>query len=125
MADFNNRALRSRTGAVGYFDAGLRSYMLRVYNYMLVAMLVTGAAAYGIFQASVTTDPAQAAANIAHGLLLTSFGVTLFATPLRWVIIFAPLAAVLFLQYRLRSVSVAGAQIAFWVFSALMGLSMA
>jgi FtsH-binding integral membrane protein len=125
MADFDNRVLRGQAGTVESFDAGLRSYMLRVYNYMLVAMLVTGVAAYGVFQLSVTNDPAQAAATLRGGLMLTNIGVALFTSPLRWVVIFAPLGAVLLLQYRLRSVSAGGAQAMFWVFSALMGLSMA
>ena len=125
MADFDNRALRGQTSATGVVDMGLRGYLLRVYNYMLIAMLVTGVTSYAIYSASVTSDPAQAALQLPHGLMLTSFGATLFATPLRWLAFFAPLGAVLFLQARLNHMTAAGAQLAFWVFSALMGVSMA
>ena len=125
MADYDNRVLRGQASTAGAIDAGLRSYMLRVYNYMLVAMLVTGVTAYGVYSASVTTDPSAAAVILQHNLMLTKLGVTLFLTPLRWLVFLSPLGAVLFLQYRLRTISVVGAQIAFWVFAGLIGISMA
>jgi len=125
MADYDDRVARSQTGAVAGIDEGLRSYMLRVYNYMLVAMIVTGITSYGVYMASVTTDASAAAATLRNGVMLTNFGVTLFASPLRWLFILAPLGAVLFIQFRLKSMSVAGAQAAFWVFAGLIGISMA
>jgi hypothetical protein len=127
MADYDNRALRGQAVAGDETDAGLRSYMLRVYNYMLVAMVVTGITSYGIYSASVTTDPAAAALVGPHGLMLTKLGVTLFTTPLRWVFAFAPVAVALFLQSRLRNASqgLRGAQLGFWIFAALMGVSLA
>src|SRR6185437_15951984 len=48
MADYEDRALRSQSAAAGLVDTGLRSYMLRVYNYMLVGLLLTGATAYAV-----------------------------------------------------------------------------
>jgi FtsH-binding integral membrane protein len=124
MADYDNRALRGQTAVTDVVDAGLRAYMLRVYNYMLVAMIVTGITSYGVYMAAVTADPSLAAARLPNGVLLTSLGVALFTSPLRWVVILAPLGAVLFLQYRLRNISMAGAQAAFWVFAGLIGISM-
>ncbi len=125
MADFDNRVLPGQAAAAGVYDEGLRGYMLRVYNYMLIAMLVTGVSAYGICSASVTTDPAAAAAHLSGGLMLTKLGVAIFTSPLRWVIMLAPVGAALFLQARVRVMSVVGAQAVFWVFSALMGYSIA
>ena len=46
MADYDNRLARSATGAALTVDAGLRAYMLRVYNYMLVGLGLTGAVAW-------------------------------------------------------------------------------
>ena len=64
MADYDNRAVRGQTGAVAGIDAGLRSYMLRIYNYMFAGLALTGIAAYGAYLATVTTDPATAAARL-------------------------------------------------------------
>jgi FtsH-binding integral membrane protein len=131
MADFDNRVARAST-TVDYIDAGLRAYMLRVYNYMLVALVVTGLAAYAVYTASVTTDPINAGhmangqiAQIARGVMLTNFGLTLFTTPLRWLVILAPLGLVFFLGFRIRHMSMTAAQVTFWVFSGLIGVSMA
>jgi FtsH-binding integral membrane protein len=120
MADYDsNRLYRAPTAATGMIDAGLRSYMLRVYNYMMLALVVTGLTAYGVFSASVTADPETGR------MALTGLGATLFTSPVKWVVIFAPLGMVLFLNARFQRMSVAGVQMAFWVFSGLIGLSMA
>jgi hypothetical protein len=125
MADYDNPLARGRAGTVtDVVDAGLRSYMLRVYNYMLVALVVTGLTSYGFYAASVTTDPSQAATHLANGVMLTNFGVTLFATPLRWLVILAPLGLVFFIGFRIQQMSMAAAQATFWIFSALIGVSM-
>jgi FtsH-binding integral membrane protein len=111
-------------------DEGLRAYMLRVYNYMAAGIALTGVVAYVIFTYSVTTDPQLAASTggrilqLHRGMYLTPFGQTLFATPLLYVLIFAPLAFVFFLSWRITSLSVGAAQIAFWLFAAVMGASL-
>ena len=85
MADFDNRVLRGQTGAVtDVVDQGLRAYMLRVYNYMLVGLVLTGLLAYGTTMLTTTTDPSAAAAAMRNGVMLTSFGVTLYTSPLHW-----------------------------------------
>jgi FtsH-binding integral membrane protein len=125
MADYNNPLARGRSGTVtDVVDAGLRTYMLRVYNYMLVALVVTGLTAYAFYGLSVTTDPALAAEHMRNGVLLTNFGVTLFMTPLRWLVMLAPLGLVFFIAARLQHMSMAAAQAAFWVFAGQMGISM-
>jgi FtsH-binding integral membrane protein len=61
---------------------------------------------------------------LSRGMYLTPFGQTIFATPLLYVLIFAPLAFVFFLSWRVNKMSVGGAQLAFWLFAAVMGASL-
>jgi len=111
MADLRNYQGRVQTGEM--IDQGLRSYMLRVYNLMALGLAITGVAAYLGFNFAVQDGQ------------LTQFGVLLFQSPLRWVVILAPLAAVFFLSFRINRMSVAAAQTTFWVYAALVGLSLA
>jgi len=113
----------ARTQA-GVIDQGLRSYMLSVYNYMSLGLAITGLFALGAFMMAVTDNPAGAAAQIREGTYLTQFGYTLFVSPLKWLIMLAPLGMVFFLSARLNRMSTSGAQTAFWIFAALMGLSL-
>ena len=121
MADYDNRYAQvgtaARTGAATV-DEGLRAYMLQVYNYMASAMAVTGLVAYGTHMLAV--DGARAAGRLA----LTPFGQLIYVSPLKWVVMLAPLAFVFFLAFRVYKMSLAGAQVAFWLFAAVMGLSL-
>ena len=101
---------------VGVIDQGLRDYMLRVYNYMAVGVGLTGLVAYLTFAMAVTQTDA--------GLQLTSFGAFLYASAFKWVVILSPLAMVFFISARIGSMSLSAAQMAFWVFAGLMGLSL-
>jgi uncharacterized protein len=94
----------ARTGAV--IDEGLRQHMLRVYNYMALGLVVTGAVAF-----IVGTTPA--------------LYVPIFTTPLKWVVMLAPLAFVFFISFRIETMSGSTAQTMFWAFCAVMGLSLA
>ena len=85
-------------------DQGLRTYMLRVYNYMAIGLFITAIVAY--FSA-------------ASGLYLA-----LAQTPLIWVVMLAPLGMVFYLSARITRMSFASAQASFWIFSGLMGLSL-
>jgi uncharacterized protein len=114
------RAASRDTAAV---DAGLRSYMLRIYNYMAIGLAITGAAALGIYMAAVTTDPAGAAGKVGN-TLLTSFGVAMYVSPLKWLFILAPLAMVFAISFGINRLKPATAQLLFWAFSALMGISL-
>jgi FtsH-binding integral membrane protein len=115
-------------------DAGLRAYMLRVYNYMVLGLAITGLAALGIYLASVTGDPAAAArvirggaeipARIAGNMYLTPIGYAVFVSPLKWAIILAPLALVFALSFGVERMRPATAQILFWIYAALVGLSL-
>ncbi len=113
-----------RAGPIA-IDEGLRAYMLRIYNYMVLGLAITGCAALGTYLLSVTTDPTIAALKLRDGLMLTQFGKTLFVSPVKWVVIFAPLAMVFLLSFGMERMRPAAAQIAFWIFAALMGVSMA
>jgi FtsH-binding integral membrane protein len=88
------------------FDEGLRQHMLRVYNYMGLGLVVTGIVAF-----VVASTPA--------------LYVPIFSSPLKWVVMLAPLAFVLLFSFRIQSMSAAGAQTLFWAFCAVMGLSLA
>lgn len=112
MAEIRNPTqIRSQGDVV--IDQGLRSYMLKVYNYMGLGLALTGAAAYGTFHAAV--DPSGQ---------LTGFGQALFLSPLKWVVIFAPLAMVMGLSFGVHRMSVAAAQGLFWLYAALVGVSL-
>jgi FtsH-binding integral membrane protein len=99
--------------------------MLRIYNYMVLGLAITGFAAMGTYMLSVTTDPTVAALKLRDGLMLTQFGKALFVGPLKWAVIFAPLAMVFLLSFAMERMRPAAAQIAFWVFAALVGISLA
>src|SRR6204780_4236913 len=104
-------------------DAGLRAYMLRIYNYMSIGLAITGLAALGIYMAAVTTDPAGAAAKIGNAFL-TPFGYAMFVSPLKGLFQLAPVAMVFVISAGINRVQPATAQIVFWVFFALMGVSL-
>jgi hypothetical protein len=114
-------------------DEGLRAYMLHVYNYMVFGLAITGLAALVIYMASVTGDPGAAAkilrngvevpARVAHDMYLTSIGYTMFVSPVKWIVILAPLALVFGLSFGIERLRPATAQLLFWIFAALMGLS--
>jgi uncharacterized protein len=126
MADFDNRvspfgAARAETGVI---DQGLRTHMLQVYNYMAIGLLITGAASIGMFKLAVTSDAASAAATMANGIMLTSLGATIYSGPLMWILMLAPVALVFVLSFGIQRMSVATAQLTFWAYSALMGVSL-
>src|SRR5262249_17815532 len=125
MADLDRNYAQGRTlgrAETGAIDQGLRAYMIRVYNYMAVGVAITGLVAYLTFQMA-----GGDAIQVANGSILglTPFGQAIFASALKWVVIFAPLGMVFYLSARLNSMSVSGAQLAFWIFAGLMGLSLA
>ena len=119
MADLDRRYAQGTTvgrAETGVIDQGLRAYMLRVYNYMASGVAITGVVAYLTYMFAVV--------DTGTGLQLTSFGNLIFASAFKWVVIFAPLGMVFFLSARINSMSLSAAQISFWVFAALMGLSL-
>ena len=83
---------------------GLRAYLLNVYNYMAAGLALTGTVAYY---------------GAASGLYASIVG-----TPFFWIVLFAPLALVLFLGFRIERISLGAAQISFWAYAGLVGLSL-
>ncbi|CCV04385.1 conserved membrane hypothetical protein [Mesorhizobium metallidurans STM 2683] len=123
IRNYQTRAVRG-AGVDVSIDQGLRAYMVKVYNLMGLGLLITGLAAVGTIMLATTSDPASAVATLPSGEMLTSFGYAIFGSPLRWVVMLAPLAAVLFLSFRVQSMSVSAAQTTFWVYAGLVGLSL-
>ncbi|GAA5096566.1 Bax inhibitor-1/YccA family protein [Bartonella acomydis] len=124
MADFKNLRSASVSHANASIDLGLRSYMLGVYNTMAIGLLITAAAAYAIASLATTTDMSQAAAQINSSVYLTSFGVTFYTSPLSYIVMFAPLIAVLFLSFKISTLSTSAARSLFFGYAALVGLSL-
>jgi len=132
MAEYENRygatATHGRGAAV---DAGLRSYMLTVYNYMAGGVALTGLVAYVLFTQAITLDPGLAAKSAAggvyalkRGMYLTQLGATLYASPLKWLVMLAPLGFVMALSFGVNRMSASVVQICFWSFAAIMGVSL-
>jgi len=88
------------------YDEGLRQHMLRVYNYMGLGLVVTGIVAF-----AVSSTPA--------------LYVPIFSSPLKWVVMLAPLAFVMLFSFKMQTMSAASAQAMFWAFCGVMGLSLA
>ena len=109
--------MQSSDAASAQIDAGLRSYMLGVYNYMTTALGVTGLVAFGTKM--LTTETGPDGATYVNGL-----GALLFGTPMMWVVALAPLAMVFWLSAGIHRMSVPKAQTLFYVFAGLMGLSL-
>ncbi|BCM85861.1 Bax inhibitor-1/YccA family protein [Methylobacterium indicum] len=91
-------------GAV--FDEGLRRHMLRVYNTMGLGLALTGLVALGVSSTTALYKP-------------------LFGTPLKYVVMLAPLAFIMVLSFRADRISAATAHTLFWTFCGVMGLSLA
>ena len=113
MAEYDRRyATAVRTGAgvrVEGIDEGLRAFMLGIYNNMALGLAVTGLVAYGAFRWAVSNE---AVAN------------ALYVSPLKWVIMLAPLAFVFGLSATVHRMQPGTARMVFLAFAAVMGLSM-
>lgn len=111
MADYRNQQIHNpgmaRTAGAEY-DQGLRSYMLGIYNYMAIALAITGLLALVTAQYA-TSNPA--------------FAQAIYQSPLRWIIMFAPLAFVLVLSFGIHKMSTGTALMTFFAYSAVMGVS--
>jgi len=97
-------------------DAGLRAYMLRVYNWMASGLLLTGIVAYGIANSSLY--------DAFYPLVMTPRGLMHQPSLLVWIAMFAPLAFVLVLQFGVQRMSARTVQIIFWCYAAAMGASL-
>ena len=92
-------------GAQVDIDVGLRDYMLRIYNYMASGLALTGIVAYVFAQSGLYIAIAR--------------------TPLIWLVMLAPLGLVMWLSYGINRMQASTAQALFWLYAALMGVSLA
>jgi uncharacterized protein len=111
MSDYRNNPIRTGATTQGaeMIDEGLRAHMLRVYNLMAIGLAITGIAALGT---SVLAQSNEAVFQL------------IYVSPLKWVVMLAPLALVFFLSFRIHSMSVSTAQTTFWGYAALLGVSL-
>ena len=101
----DRRYVTGAAAAAADIDIGLRQYMLKVYNYMTGGLALTGLVAFAVSQSP--------------GMLHAIYG-----TPLLWVVMLAPIGISFFFSMRLQKMSASSAQTLYWVFAALMGLSL-
>tara|TARA_B100001769_G_scaffold270992_1_gene263088 strand:+ start:113 stop:865 length:753 start_codon:yes stop_codon:yes gene_type:complete len=117
--EFNKQTSTIKSAAsAAIIDQGLRSYMLKVYNYMASGVLLTGFIALILFKMSVITGPAG------EILGLTNLGNTIYNSGFAWVLMLAPLGVVLYMSFGIAKMSASKAQTVFWIFAALMGASL-
>lgn len=120
MSDYDRNVATARFGAHRVaIDQGLRAYMIRVYNYMGVGVALTGVAAWVVYKMAVVETATGAIAGY------TEFGRTLFGSPLYFVLLFAPLALVFFLSFRIEHLQATTARALFFFYAALLGVSLA
>jgi FtsH-binding integral membrane protein len=113
MAEYDNRVRSYGATSDVAIDAGLRAYMLRVYNYMLMGLGLTGLTAW--FTASTPAFAQLFFTQAAGGYSLSGLG---------WIVLLAPLALVFFISFRIQQMSFATAQATFWIYAGLMGIGL-
>jgi uncharacterized protein len=119
MSDFDrNIAARRGIGAgqAAAIDAGLRAYMIRIYNYMAAGVALTGVVSYLTFNAAAVTNEAGQITG------LTPFGQMIFGGPLMIVLFLGTLGMVFFLSFRINKLQVGTALALFMVYAGLLGL---
>ena len=122
MSDFDRNYASLRgvgTDRAVAYDVGLRAHMIRVYNYMAGGVALTGLVAWFTYQASVVTNASGTIVS------LTPFGQTLFESPLKWVLMLAPLGLVFFMSFRINHMQASTAKLLFFVYAGVMGMSLA
>jgi uncharacterized protein len=125
MSDFDRNIAAARTGYRTdqvAIDAGLRAYMIRVYNYMTAGVALTGVVAWFAYQAA-GGDQIQVIGHQVTGV--TAFGAAIFSGPLMWVLLLAPLGLVMLLSFGINRLSAGTALTVFFAYAALLGLSLA
>ncbi len=122
MAEFQTIRRAGAGVRTAQIDEGLRAHMNKVYATMSVGMVITALAAWAVAGLAVSEVPTEY--MIREGTYLTAFGTAIYASPLKWVIMFAPLLFVFGLSAGVNRMSDGAAQVAFYAFAAVMGLSL-
>src|ERR1700745_2753203 len=107
MSDFDRNYAATRGFGVdraAALDQGLRAHMIRVYNYMAGGVALTGAVAWLTYQYMLSNP---------------EFAVTLFRSPLAFVVMLAPLALVFFLSFKIGSLQASTARTLFFVYAGM------
>ena len=118
---WNTTAPRGYAGQAAVVDAGLRAYMIRVYNYMASAVALSGVAAWLTYQAA-GGDAIQVVGGRISGL--TPFGQTLFG-PLMFVLALGTLGLVFFISYRIDRLQASTAAVLLALYAGLVGVTLA
>ena len=109
----DNRFMSGTNVEASQIDLGLRTYMLGVYNHMTTALAITGFFALGLsFLAGPSINE------------LTSIGYMVYGSPLKWIIMLAPIGMVFYISARLNRISAQKARNLFYIYAGLMGLSL-
>jgi len=106
----DNRFMNTAAATAAQTDVGLRAFMLGVYNHMTTALLLTGFFAYATKWAVLSVP---------------GLGQLMYGTPLKWVVMLAPLGMVFWLSARMDRMSSSSARSMFYVYGAVMGISLA
>ncbi len=116
--DFRSTSRAPGAGAqAGVIDAGLRAYMLRVYNWMTSGLLLTGIVAYAVSHTSLQAIFYQSVETASGAIVMRP-------TALGFLSIFAPLGFVLAMSFGINRMSRQAVQGLFWGFCAVMGISL-
>jgi hypothetical protein len=122
MSDYDRNTYAPYAGmgstiSAAQYDAGLRSYMLGIYNHMAIALAISGLVAIGTFMLGTTT-------TAAGRMALTPLGQAIWVSPLKWLVMLAPLGFVLLLSFRWEKMSYGSLLGTFYAFAGIMGLSL-
>ena len=123
--EFNRNNILNKTTTAKQtvvMDEGLRAYMLKVYNFMASGVLLTGIVSLIVFEFSGGMDIRLGSTGLIG--LTNPFGELVFNSGFKWLVMLAPLGIVIYMSFGIRKMSASKAQTTFWIFSALMGLSL-
>ena len=118
MSDFHRNVAAGGYADRAAIDAGLRAYMIRVYNYMAAAVALSGVVAWLTYNAAVVTDSAGKITG------LTPFGPMVLSTPAMIVLLLGTLGLVFFISFRIQRLQFTTALMLFMVYAGLLGVTL-
>ncbi len=114
MAYDYEKNVQASVDARSEIDLGLKAYMNKVYSFMAVGLALTGTIAHLFSQMAFNFETNQ----------LTNFGTTIYASPLAFIIMLAPLGFMLAISFGITKMKESTVQILYWSFAAVMGVSL-
>ncbi len=118
MSDFHRNVAAGGYADRAAIDAGLRAYMIRVYNYMAAAVALSGVVAWLTYNAAVVTDTAGKVTG------LTPFGQMVLSGPAMIVLLLGTLGLVFFISFRIQRLQFTTALTLFMVYAGLLGVTL-